>query len=57
MLGNSDWKSTGLCRAQVEIYPPYHLLYAYYATAANLDTLYPPVKILALKISINIRNT
>ena len=31
--------------------------YAYYATAANLDTLYPPVKILALQISINICNT
>ena len=27
MLGYSDWKSTASCRAQVEIYPPYHLLY------------------------------
>ena len=34
-----------------------HGCYAYYATAANLDKLYQPVKILAAQISINVCNT
>ena len=41
--------------AKVHLYV--HGCYAYYTTAADLDTLDPPVKILASQISVKVCNT